>query len=66
MTQEPPSNPLHGITLETVVTDLVEHFGWEALAQRIDINRVTSDPSIKWPLRFSRKTPWAWDNVERL
>lgn len=61
-----PKNPLHGITLETIVTTLVAHFGWEELAQRIPVNCFTHDPSIKSSLNFLRKTPWARDKVESL
>jgi uncharacterized protein (DUF2132 family) len=59
-------NPLHGITLEKVVTRLYEHYGWDGLAHRININCFKTDPSIKSSLKFLRKTPWARDKVERL
>jgi uncharacterized protein (DUF2132 family) len=59
-------NPLHGITLEMVVTRLQEHYGWDGLAHRININCFKTDPSIKSSLKFLRKTPWARDKVERL
>lgn len=58
------NNPLHGLTLEMIVTRLVEHYGWEELAKRIDINCFKSDPSIKSSLKFLRKTQWARDKVE--
>lgn len=61
-----PNNPLHGITLETVVTQLVEHYGWEELGDRIRINCFISDPSVKSSLKFLRKTPWAREKVEAL
>ena len=61
-----PNNPLHGITLETVVTELVKHFGWVSLAERININCFKSDPSIKSSLKFLRKTQWARVKVEAL
>ncbi|MBD3584529.1 DUF2132 domain-containing protein [Salinimonas sp. HHU 13199] len=60
------NNPLHGITLETVVTRLQEHYGWDGLAYRININCFKSDPSIKSSLKFLRKTQWARDKVEDL
>ena len=60
------NNPLHGITIEKAVTRLVEHYGWEGLAQRININCFKSDPSIKSSLKFLRKTPWARDKVDSL
>ena len=55
-----------GVTLETVVTRLVEHYGWEELGDRIRINCFISDPSVKSSLKFLRKTPWARDKVEAL
>ena len=61
-----PNNPLHGVTLETVVTRLVEHYGWEELGDRIRINCFISDPSVKSSLKFLRKTQWARDKVEAL
>ena len=57
---------LHGITLESVLTRLVSHYGWDALGQRIEINCFRSDPSIKSSLKFLRKTPWARTQVEKL
>ncbi len=57
---------LHGLTLKTIVTDLVQHFGWEELAKRIDINCFKSNPSINSSLKFLRKTPWARQKVEQL
>ncbi len=60
------SNPLHGVTLERMLTELVEHFGWEAMGQRIRIRCFTSDPSIPSSLKFLRKTPWARDKVESM
>ena len=66
MSNEQPNNPLHGITLEEVIRKLVDHYGWDGLARRIDINCFKSDPSIKSSLRFLRKTQWARDKVENL
>ncbi len=57
---------LHGITLESLLTRLVAHYGWDGLGKRIDINCFTSDPSIKSSLKFLRKTPWARTRVEEL
>jgi uncharacterized protein (DUF2132 family) len=59
-------NHLHGVTLETMLTELVEHYGWEGLGQRIDIRCFKSDPSIKSSLTFLRKTVWAREKVEAL
>lgn len=66
MTIDQPNDPLHGITLEMVVTKLVEHFGWDELAEIININCFKSDPTIKSSLKFLRKTQWARDKVEKL
>jgi uncharacterized protein (DUF2132 family) len=60
------NNPLHGVTLEQIVTALVDHFGWPALANQIDINCFKVDPSVKSSLKFLRKTPWARQKVEEL
>ena len=57
---------LHGITLESLLTRLVEHYGWEGLGRRIDINCFQKDPSIKSSLKFLRRTPWAREQVEAL
>jgi len=66
MPQDQINNPLHGITLEKVVTGLVDYYGWEALSKEIDINCFKSNPSIKSSLKFLRKTPWAREKVEKL
>lgn len=60
------NNPLHGLTLETIVTRLIEHYGWEELGQLISIRCFQSDPSVKSSLKFLRKTPWAREKVEQL
>lgn len=57
---------MHGVTLEQVVVKLVEHYGWEDLSQKININCFKSDPSIKSSLKFLRKTQWARVKVEAL
>lgn len=59
-------NPLHGLTLEAIVTALVAHYGWVGLGERIPVRCFTSDPSIASSLKFLRKTPWARDKVESL
>ena len=61
---EHPHNPLQGMTLEAILTILVERHGWETLSQRINVRCFTSDPSIKSSLTFLRKTPWARQKVE--
>ncbi len=66
MSDKQPNNPLHGKTLEAIVTSLVEHYGWQELGKRIDIRCFTSDPSIKSSLKFLRKTEWARLKVENL
>jgi uncharacterized protein (DUF2132 family) len=65
MTQH-PNNPLHGVTLQTILSELVAHYGWDGLARMIDIRCFKSDPSIKSSLTFLRKTPWAREKVEAL
>jgi uncharacterized protein (DUF2132 family) len=59
-------NPLHGVTLEAMVTALVGHYGWDDLGQRIHIRSFVLDPSIASSLKFLRKTPWAREKVESL
>ena len=61
-----PGNPLHGVTLEAIVTALAEHYGWDELGQRINIRCFTSEPSVPSSLKFLRKTPWAREKVEGL
>ncbi|AFD07818.1 VF530 family protein [Solitalea canadensis] len=61
-----PNNPLHGKTLEMILTELVNRFGWEELGYQIRINCFISNPSIKSSLTFLRKTPWARQKVEEL
>ncbi|RYZ53087.1 MAG: DUF2132 domain-containing protein [Chitinophagaceae bacterium] len=60
------NDPLHGKTLESILTHLVDQFGWEELGRRITINCFIKDPSIKSSLTFLRKTPWARNKVEDL
>jgi uncharacterized protein (DUF2132 family) len=66
MANEQPNNPLHGITLEMILTRLVEQYGWEELGRRIAIKCFTNDPGIKSSLKFLRRTPWARKKVEDL
>ena len=66
MTDSQARNPLHGITLEMIVTELVAHFGWPGLGEQIDIRCFTTDPSITSSLKFLRRTPWAREKVESL
>ncbi|MCD6034667.1 MAG: hypothetical protein K0R63_408 [Rickettsiales bacterium] len=63
---EQSGNPLHGITLEALLTELVEAYGWEELGEMIEIRCFTHDPSISSSLKFLRKTPWARKKVEEL
>jgi uncharacterized protein (DUF2132 family) len=60
------NDPLHGKTLESILTELVAHYGWEELGSIIRINSFNSNPSIKSSLTFLRKTPWARKKVEDL
>ena len=68
MTDAPaqPKNPLHGMTLEKIVTALADYYGWEGLGERIPVRCFTHDPSMGSSLKFLRKTPWARDKVESL
>lgn len=66
MTDQHANNPLHGITLEMMLTHLVGHYGWEEMGSLIRIRCFTYDPSIKSSLSFLRKTPWARKKVESL
>ncbi|HEV7347086.1 VF530 family protein [Telluribacter sp.] len=66
MNPEQPNNPLHGKTLETILNELVEYYGWEQLGYYVNINSFNYDPSIKSSLKFLRKTPWARKKVEDL
>jgi uncharacterized protein (DUF2132 family) len=59
-----PRDPLHGVTLERMLTELVAHHGWAAMGERLPIRCFTHDPSIKSSLRFLRQTPWAREKVE--
>ena len=63
---EQPNNPLHGITLEKLLVQLVEHYGWDELGRQIDIRCFNWEPSVKSSLKFLRKNPWARDKVEAL
>lgn len=61
-----PNNPLHGMTLESILNHLVNHYGWDELGRIIKIKCFTHQPSIKSSLKFLRKTPWAREKVEGL
>ncbi|QDX79799.1 hypothetical protein B9N43_16795 [Denitratisoma sp. DHT3] len=66
MTETQPNNPLHGVTLATVLNELVACYGWDGLARRIDIRCFSHEPSIASSLKFLRRTPWARTQVESL
>lgn len=59
-------DPLHGVTLETIVTKLAEHYGWAGLGEHITIRCFTHEPSVSSSLKFLRRTPWARAKVEQL
>lgn len=61
-----PNNPLHGITLEKIITALEAHYGWEYMGHIIKIRCFTDNPSVKSSLTFLRKTPWARTKVETM
>ena len=65
-TNSQPNNPLHGITLEVILNQLVKHYGWLELGERIPIKCFTDNASIKSSLKFLRQTPWARKKVEDL
>ncbi|PTX44605.1 uncharacterized protein DUF2132 [Christiangramia gaetbulicola] len=64
--EKQPNNPLHGVKLATIMEKLHAHYGWDGLADRININCFKSNPTIKSSLKFLRRTPWAREKVERL
>lgn len=66
MNDQQSKDPLHGITLEQIVTSLMEYYGWDELGQNINIRCFNSDPSVKSSLKFLRRTPWARKQVEDL
>ncbi|GJQ60519.1 MAG: DUF2132 domain-containing protein [Candidatus Scalindua sp. AMX11] len=66
MKDQQPNNPLHGITLENILTRLVDHYGWYEMGIVINIRCFNHDPSIKSSLKFLRRTPWARKRVEEL
>jgi len=66
MSDQQHKDPLHGVTLEMMLTRLQEHYGWEKMGQIIDIRCFNNDPSIKSSLQFLRRTPWARAKVEAL
>ncbi|HEU4561080.1 MAG TPA: VF530 family protein [Longimicrobium sp.] len=59
-------DPMHGVTLERIVTELVEHVGWKEMGERVAIRCFRSDPSVSSSLKFLRKTPWAREKVEAM
>lgn len=66
MSDAQPNNPLHGITLEALLDELVRRHGWDGLGRRIDIRCFRNEPSIASSLKFLRRTPWARQQVEAL
>ena len=66
MAFEQVNNPMHGKTLEMILNELVDEYGWEELGEIIPVNCFNIDPSIKSSLTFLRKTPWARKKVEKL
>lgn len=61
-----PNNPLHGIKLEQIINDLVDHYGWEYMGYNIKIKCFTDNPSVKSSLKFLRRMPWARTKVENM
>lgn len=66
MNETQPNNPLHGVTLERILNELVLGYGWDRLGQQIDIRCFNHEPSIASSLKFLRRTPWARTQVEAL
>jgi uncharacterized protein (DUF2132 family) len=64
--QEQPRNPLHGVTLERMLNELVEELGWEKMSRQVRIRCFIDKPSVKSSLSFLRKTPWARQEVEEM
>ncbi|MBC5772854.1 DUF2132 domain-containing protein [Pontibacter sp. KCTC 32443] len=64
--EEQKNNPLHGKTLERILVQLVDYYGWDELGYKININSFNNNPSINSSLKFLRKTPWARQKVEDL
>jgi uncharacterized protein (DUF2132 family) len=64
--EQQPNNPLHGVTLETIVKELHAHYGWERLCYYVNIRCFKENPSVQSSLKFLRKTPWAREQVENL
>jgi len=64
--KEQPNNPLHGVKLVDVLEGLLDHYSWEQLASKVNINCFKNEPSIKSSLKFLRRTQWARDKVEQL
>lgn len=66
MTDKNSSDPLHGMTLKMILSELVERFGWEEMGRNVEIRCFTHDPSIPSSLKFLRRTPWARDKIEEM
>ena len=64
--QSQPNNPLHGVTLENIINELVTYYGWEYMGYQIKIKCFTDNPSVKSSLKFLRRTPWARTKVEAM
>jgi uncharacterized protein (DUF2132 family) len=66
MTSQNSNDPLQGVTLKMILSELVEQYGWEEMGKNIEIRCFTNDPSIPSSLKFLRRTPWARDKVEEM
>jgi uncharacterized protein (DUF2132 family) len=66
MPDQSSKDPLHGMTLEKIIKNLVEYYGWEELGKRVKIDCFNFDPSLSSSLKFLRRTPWAREKVEQL
>ena len=66
MQEQQPNNPVHGVKLADMLQYLFEVYGWEGLADRINVRCFKFDPSVKSSLAFLRKTPWAKEELQKL
>ena len=66
MSKEQPNNPLHGLTLENILTQLYDHYGWDKMGEQVKIACFTNNPSMTSSLKFLRKNPWAREKVEEM
>ena len=66
MTQDPDyqNNPLHGVSLKQLVTEIAQHSGFKILFASLNINCFANNPSVESAVKFLKKTDWAREKVE--